>query len=232
MSETRKRAPLGMSDLAALALVTVQAAMAVYIYQFGPTGPIAIHFDLQGHPNGWAGRHAVAIGIEVLAGITAAINLMLRIGVSRRPGFADAERTLALTQAVVLATTALITTLLVSLALANGQGISLLRLPLSFVWLIFIIVGAFVGKTAPNPFVGVRVYWTLHSRLAWDKTNRLAGRICFFGGLIGLLTMPFIDLSRGIATFLAELMFLVVGGGALAIVESWRVWRTDPERVP
>lgn len=232
MIETRKRAPLDLSDLAALALVAAQAAMAVYIYQFGPTGPIAVHFDLQGHPNGWADRHALAIGIEVLAGVTAAINLMLRIVVSRQPGFAEAKRTLALTQAVVLATTALFTTLLVSLALANGQGLNLLRLPLSFVWLIFTIVGAFVGKAAPNPFVGVRVYWTLHSRLAWDKANRLAGRIFFFGSLIGLLTMPFVDLSRGITAFLTELLVLVVGGGALAIVESWRVWRTDPERVP
>jgi len=232
MIETRKRAPLDLSDLAALALVAVQAAMAVYIYQFGPAGPIAVHFDLQGHPNGWADRHAVAIGIEVLAGITAAINLMLRIGVSRQPGFVEAKRTFALTQAVMLATAAMFTTLLVSLALANGQGISLLRLPLSLVWLIFIIVGAFVGKVAPNPFLGVRVYWTLHSRLAWDKANRLAGRIFFFGGLIGLLAMPFVDLSRGITVFLAELLVLIGGGGALAIFESWRVWRDDPERIP
>jgi len=232
MSEDRKRAPFYLSDLATLALVAVQAAMAVYIYLRGPAGPIAVHFDLQGHPNGWADRHAVAVGLEVLAAATAAINLMLRIWAGRRPGFAEAKRTLALTQAVVLATTTLVTTLLVSLALANGQGISLLRLPLSFVWLIFIVLGAFVGKTAPNPFVGVRVYWTLHSRLAWDKANRLAGRIFFFGGLIGLLAMPFVDLSQGVTVVLAGLIVLVIGGAALAIFESWRVWRVDPERIP
>jgi len=127
---------------------------------------------------------------------------------------------------------ALVTGLLASLAFANGTGFGQQRLPLTIAWLMFVVVGALVGKAAPNAFIGVRVYWTLRSRLAWDKANRLLGRIFFFGGLIGLLAMPFIDLDHDFVLVMAWLLIVVVGGGVLAIIESWRVWRTDPERIP
>jgi uncharacterized membrane protein len=93
-------------------------------------------------------------------------------------------------------------------------------------WAILAILGAVVGKAGPNNVVGVRVFWTRHSRLAWDKANRLLGRLFFLGGLAGLAATPFLDPRANIALVLA----LALGGAAASIWEARRVWRADPER--
>jgi uncharacterized membrane protein len=232
MSAHDTRTPLNLTDLAAGLLVAAQAEVAFYIYRYGPTGPIAMHFDIHGHANGWADRHAVAMGVAALCGVTALVSLMLQVGLFRQSAVSDMKRTIRLAQGLVLAIAALVTVLLASLGLAQASGLGQQRLPLTIAWLMFVIVGAFVGKAAPNAFIGVRVYWTLRSRLAWDKANRLLGRIFFFGGLIGALAMPFIDLDHDFVLVIAGLVIVAAGGGVLAIIESWRVWRADPERIP
>ena len=231
MTDNQKRQGFDLTDAATLGLLAVQAAAAFYIYDFGPTGPIAVHFDLHGRANGWGDRNGLATGIAVLAGATLLINLMLRLKLFTG-GMGDSRRINAVARGLIVAVGVLVTGLLTSLAFAHGAGFGQQRLPLTFTWLMFVIIGAFVGKAAPNAFVGVHVYWTLRSRLAWDKANRLLGRIFFFGGLIGVLAMPFVDLGHDFALVMGWLLIVAGGGGAVAIIESWRVWRTDPERIP
>jgi uncharacterized membrane protein len=230
MSEDPKPGP-DLTDMAVLVLLAVQAAVAVYIYRFGQTGPIAVHFDFHGHPNGWGDRQGLAIGVAALGAATLMITLMLRLNLFTG-GLGSSPRTNAVARGLIVAIGAMVTALLASLAFAHGDSLNQQRLPLIFVWLIFVIIGAFVGKASPNAFVGVRVYWALRSRLAWDKANRLLGRIFFFGGLIGVLAMPFVDLDHDMVFVMAWLLIVAGGGGVLAIIESWRVWRADPERIP
>jgi uncharacterized membrane protein len=231
MSEDRKNVGFDLTDGAAVLLLIVQATVAFYIDRFGPIGPIAVHFDLHGRPNGWGDHHALAMGVAVASAVTLLINLMLRLPLLTG-GVGDDSRTNGIARGLILAASALVTTLLASLAFAPTTGLDAQRLPLIIAFLIFVVVGAFMGKASPNPFVGVRVYWTLRSRLAWDKANRLMGRILFFGGLIGLLATPFVNLDHDIAFVIAWLTIVAIGGSLLAIIESWRVWRADPERTP
>jgi uncharacterized membrane protein len=86
--------------------------------------------------------------------------------------------------------------------------------------------GAMLGKLKPGGVLGLRLPWTCRSRLAWEKAHRLMGRILFFGGLTALVASPFAGYA---ATFVAIGIIVVVGVTAAAI-ESWRVWRNDPER--
>ena len=86
--------------------------------------------------------------------------------------------------------------------------------------------GALLGKLKPGGIFGLRLPWTCRSRLAWEKAHRLLGRILFFGGLIALVASPFVHYA---ATFVAIGVIIVVGVTASAI-ESWLVWRNDPER--
>jgi uncharacterized membrane protein len=218
-----------LTDAAAVALAIIQAALAVYIYGHGPAGRIAVHFDLYGRPNGWADRQSLGLGMGGLAAFTLLVNLTVRLG---QAAAGNLSRTTLLTRALLLAVAALLTALFANLAFAPAEGVAPQRLSLTLAWLIVVVVGAFVGKAAPNAFVGVRVYWTLRSRLAWDKANRLLGRILFFGGLIGILAMPFVDAGKGQALVIVWFLVVGLGGGALAIFESWRVWRVDPERIP
>ena len=230
MSYDKRRQDVDLTDAIALALLVVKGAVAVCIFRLGPIGPIAVHFDLHGQPNGWGDRNTLAIGVAMAAALTLMVNLMLRLNLFT--GLPSDSRTNAVARALIVAGGALATGILGSLAFARGSGLGGQRLPLTIAWLMFVIIGAFVGKSAPNAFVGVRVYWTLRSRLAWDKANRLLGRIFFFGGLVGLLAMPFVDLDHDFVFVMAWLLIVTIGGAGVSIIESWRVWRTDPERIP
>jgi len=86
--------------------------------------------------------------------------------------------------------------------------------------------GAALGKLKPSRFIGLRLPWTCQSRLAWEMAHRLMGRILFFGGLIGLGAAPFVPVP---AIFVGIGLLVLIGVTAGAI-ESWRVWRNDPER--
>ena len=110
---------------------------------------------------------------------------------------------------------------------AAGSGPALDRpLGLVLAWVGVLVVGALLGKAGPNPWVGLRVYWTRRSRLAWERANRMLGHIYFLGSLTGLALLPIVDEARGYALLLA----VVLGGALVATIESWRVWRADPER--
>lgn len=87
--------------------------------------------------------------------------------------------------------------------------------------------GAALGKLKPGGVLGLRLPWTCRSRLAWEKAHRLLGRILFSGGLIVLAASPFVPFAAA----LAAIAIVVVAGVTTAAIESWRVWRNDPERL-
>jgi uncharacterized membrane protein len=86
--------------------------------------------------------------------------------------------------------------------------------------------GAAAGRFKPGGYLGLRVYWTTHSRLAWDRAHRVLGRVLFWGGLVGLATSFVMPWPASIALFFATVTLAV----SLALLESWRTWRDDPDR--
>jgi uncharacterized membrane protein len=93
-------------------------------------------------------------------------------------------------------------------------------------WFIIALKGAMVGKLRPNRFVGLRLRWNRQSRLAWDRSHRLWGRILFPGALGGLVTSPVLPWSASII----GLVLLIVCALIAAAIESHRAWSADPER--
>jgi uncharacterized membrane protein len=100
------------------------------------------------------------------------------------------------------------------------------ELPWVLLWVVICLKGAAVGKLKPGGLLGLRVYWTLRSHLAWDRAHRTLGRILFWGGLLGLTASPAV--SR--PTSVALLALVVATGVTVALAESRQVWRSDPER--
>jgi uncharacterized membrane protein len=96
----------------------------------------------------------------------------------------------------------------------------------ALLWLVLTIKGALVGKLKPNGVIGLRVPWTLGSRLAWDRAHRTLGRALFWVGLAGLASslsiQPLISMPLIIAAIVSAL--------TLALIEARSAWRSDPER--
>jgi uncharacterized membrane protein len=101
-----------------------------------------------------------------------------------------------------------------------GRGVCAL------LWLVLTIKGALVGKLKPNGVIGLRVPWTLESRLAWDKAHRTLGRALFWVGLAGLASSLSIPATISMPLIIAA----IVSALTLALIEARSAWRSDPER--
>jgi len=210
------------ADAACWLLTLSQFGLAGAIAVFGPTHPLPMHFGLDGQVDRWGDRTEMAAVALVLAVISAAAMVF-----ARRPE-ADVHllRGRRYSQQAVVAVLSLIALLAACLTWGwpSEPGP---RFGMMTISAIVAFVGALLGKTRPNALIGVRTPWTYASRLAWEKSNRLAGRLFFWGGLAGGLTAPFAPQPQG----LQAVTFGVLAIAAVAVFESWRVWRSDPDRV-
>jgi uncharacterized membrane protein len=96
----------------------------------------------------------------------------------------------------------------------------------ALMWAAIALKGAAAGKFTPGGRMGLCVYWTTHSRLAWDKAHRMLGRVLFWGGLAGLVLNFVVPPLTSLSLWGA----VVAGALTLALIESWRAWRMDPDR--
>jgi uncharacterized membrane protein len=117
--------------------------------------------------------------------------------------------------------------LLVGLNAMIGFGVDG-PLAFSFVLaLLMVFLGGLIGKVGPNALVGVRTFWALRSRNAWDKSNRLLGRLWFWAGL-ALFALAFVVSAE--LTLRIDFAVLL-GAPLIAVFESWRVWHNYVNRV-
>jgi uncharacterized membrane protein len=217
-------------DHAAILLTALQLAAAVHVWVNGVEGVIPMHFDLQGNVDRWGDRREAAVFVLVCGVATFLTHLGLNWASSRGRQDKGSQGARVIFRAIALLAPASFSVLIagVALGLYWGDPSNVLRTTLALVWVLIAAVGAACGKVSPNPWAGVRVYWTRKSRLAWERSNRLLGRIYFFGGLAGLFVTPFLPVSRLTAVFVT----VVLGGAVISILEAWRTWKTDPERLP
>ncbi len=214
------------ADALTSAVSVALIAGAVWTALFGPTGDVPLHFGMDGRPDRWGDRNAVALllgGLGLLNGVVGALTSLAR----GRSQDAARRRALGMNQTVAA--------LAFGGAGAFGAYMSLGghaqadgAAPMAAASMLFLLIGAFLGRTGQNPAVGVRTPWTYKSRLAWERSNRLAGRAFFWIGLIGLAASPFAPQPLGLQLTVGAVLLSALA----AVIESWRVWRTDPDRQP
>lgn len=214
------------ADLAVVAISLIMAAAGAGIVFAGPEALMPVHWGPGGEADGWAGREVVGGAILAFGLLTLLLGggIGLAAGRSSDP---NRRRALRYAQLVVLLTLPVLTLAIGSASLAQLTSIGA-AVPMAVMGLIFVLIGAVLGRVGPNPVVGVRTPWTYKSRLAWERSNRLAGRLFFLLGLGGLAAAAFVPQPLGIQLMLAG----VVIAALWSVFESWRVWRSDPERQP
>lgn len=205
------------------------AALAIGIQVAGPTVPLPMHFDIHGQPDRWGDRSELA-GVIAFMAVMAAITAGPMSWYAKRTPEAARRRGLEIGQMVSLLAIVGTSAFMVWMILGRGAaqpGVSM-AMTAALMSLLFAVMGAFMGRIAPNPVIGVRTPWNYKSRLAWDRSNRLAGRLFFWLGLAGLITAPVLPQPLGFSLLIAGV--LIAAGWS--VFESWRVWRADPDRQP
>ena len=213
-------------NAATVGLSLIVGGLGVWTVFAGPTELLPIHYNASGQADDWGTRELVGGVLIAMAALTLLLGAGMGVA-SRRTDDPARARALRYAQLVVILSLPLVSLLAASASLSGTVDIGG-AVPVALISLVFLLIGAFLGRVGPNPFVGVRTPWAYKSRLAWDRSNRLAGRLFFVIGLAGLLTAPFAPRPLNL-----YLLLTAIGVAAVwSVLESWRVWRTDPDRQP
>lgn len=214
--------------LAAFAAAAACLGFAVWIGLRGPEGALPVHIQFDGTVDRWGDRIELALA---LAGTTAFLLAIYGLTAHSLSKAAESSvRGLAMVQAILIGMMLFVAAIIGSVTYgdygAGADPLGPVRPVGALAGAIMLLFGSVMGKIAPNPWVGVRTYWALTSRTAWDKSNRLVGRLWFWGGLVALPAallgpQPYVTMAIVAALLISAL---------IGVFESWRVWNADPDR--
>ena len=215
--------------IGAAGLIAVIAGLSLFGWLATPAGAeIAVHWDASGAADRYGGK---AEAFLVSPGIAVLLSLLLLAAPHIDPRGRNLARSAAVlntvwigTLAVLAAAQAGITLTAIGVFTADGGAIPLL-VGLSACALIAVL-GNVLGKARPNWFVGVRTPWTLSSDRSWDAAHRWAGRGFVASGLLGGAAILLAPIEAGFAVFTVAVLVTAAG----AVVLSYFVWRSDPDR--
>ena len=212
--------------IAVVVAVTATAGLAALAWvQVPADAQVPIHWGIDGQPNGYAPK---AFGLLFTPVLTAGLGALLYL----LPRFEPRARNLARSgpayvrvSIAVLGLMVLVQLVVVSAAL--GRPLDTTALLSVGIGILFMVIGNVLGKVRSNFMFGVRTPWTLSSDLAWNRTHRLVGRLFV---LLGILVIP-AGIVGGGWPFFVVLMAGVVVILVVGYVYSYRVWKSDPDRL-
>lgn len=108
------------------------------------------------------------------------------------------------------------------LSALNPGALNVGRLTMGVISVIFILLGAVMGKIKSNWFMGIRTPWALSDPDVWNKTNRMGGWVFFLAGVVTLLLSLFAPEWAAAAAMLTILLV----GTVSTYVMSWK-WYQD-----
>jgi len=172
-----------------------------------------IHFDFDGEPNGYGSKLVfiiLPIGLYLLM-------LLLPIIDPRKKNYEIFSGTYFKLRIILTAFIGMIDSVILYNTLHGIDKMGIV-VPIS-VFLLFTILGNYMGNFRPNYFVGIKVPWTLNSDEVWIKTHRFAGKLWFWGGLSGIVVLFFV--KNPMTVMLPILLIIIV----IPIIYSYIIYQ-------
>ena len=188
---------------------------------------LAVHWGLDGRPDGFAGKWAALLGPPAMTAFVGLLFHFLPALEPRREGLARSQGLYLWGWASILLVCAVVELIFVSTAL--GWDLPVGRLVAAGVGAMLVMIGNQLGKSRSMYLVGIRTPWTLASEEVWIRTHRLGGKLMVAGGLLmvaaALLPIP----SEALA---ATMLALILVAALVPIVYSWLLWRREERTAP
>jgi len=168
-----------------LLLIILTALPIIYLLLNWSTLPdqMPIHFDGNGDPNGYGSKLVyifLPVGLYFLM-------LVLPFIDPRKSNYEIFSSTYFKLRIILTVFIGAIDTVIIYNELHGIEKMGIF-VPV-IVMLLFTIIGNYMGNFRPNYFVGIKVPWTLNSDVVWIRTHKLAGKLWFWGGLIGIAAL-------------------------------------------
>jgi len=204
-------------------LVLVAAGMSAAVYPRLPD-TMAVHWDLDGNPNGWMPR---AIGAAFGPVMLVLMWLLLRFVPRIDPRAENYARFRDAYEVIVASVLVLLLVVHgIILAVALGYHVSVARIVPALVGALFVVIGNMMPLVRPNWWFGIRTPWTLSNDRVWTRTHRLAGYTMTAGGVVMILSALALPPQLGLPVLIAVAVASTVGPA----LYSYLTWKRETGR--
>jgi uncharacterized membrane protein len=216
---------LQRSLLLALVLIAASAAVGLWAYRMLPAdAQITMHFNVSGAPNGFAPKWP-GLFVTPLIGLVVVALIALAPRMGRGQALAQAPGVFGI---VLIGVAAMFLVAEAAVAMrALDPAFDVLRWIFLAVGILFVVIGAVLGRIPQNGFVGIRTRWTLADAGVWNRTHRFTGRLMTLAGVV-LAAIASLETDH-IDLFVAMLV-CVVGPALAGVVYSRAISSGGPAR--
>ncbi len=213
--------------LAQSAIAIIPVVYYLFIWSKLPD-QVPMHYDMNNQVNDWGSKSEMLAAILFMFLITILTSILL-INIDKidpKKKYSNlGSIIIKISWTLVLFLSALNTFIVydTEVYVRTNQPAELLspKIMLTFVSLLFVIIGNFMNSIKPNYFIGIRTPWNLEDEDNWRKTHHLASKLWFFGGL---LAIPFLLLnSNEIATYI--FICIIIPLTLIPFIYSFNIFR-------
>jgi uncharacterized membrane protein len=140
--------------------------------------------------------------------------------------FPDSLKRFHRMRTLILAFFSLLSLILISQKI--GVHFNLTKAIFLSVMIYMVVIGNLYPTIRYNYFLGIKNLWTLSNEVIWVKTHRFAGRIYFWGGLIGALFVILFKVNQGPFMPLILMGYIIILN-CLPIIFSHRLYQKLPD---
>ncbi|MGX7031001.1 SdpI family protein [Vagococcus zengguangii] len=182
---------------------------------------IATHFNMNNQPNGWTSKPIAVFGLPCLLVAVQVFTLIITAIDPKKKNIAPNSILVVLWLMPIMSWLVSF----ISYADALGYQVNINAIVITFIGILFVVLGNFSPKNQHNYSYGVRTRWALDDDENWYHTNRVAAICMVIGGILtticGLL-MFIINLS--LPLIIIEIVIILVMA-LYPIYYSYRFYR-------
>lgn len=144
---------------------------------------LPVHWNVAGAVDGWSSKPFAVFGMPA---IMLGFHWICVLGTSADPKKQNhSEKILHLVFWMIPVINLVVSGLMYFAA--AGIELPIVAIMLSFVGVVFIIIGNYLPKCQQNYTIGIKIPWTLNSEENWNRTHRFAGWLWVICGLMMVL---------------------------------------------
>lgn len=178
---------------------------------------LAVHWDIFGRPDGYAPKAPALLILPVVMLLVTCVYWRLLGARTHKDPEIWRKTKLAAYISIFGALIVLLEAHCAIVLTAFGYALPVAQIILGSLGVLLAAIGGTLaaGKTARNPWVGIRNAWTIKDDVVWDKTNRLGGWIMLLCG-IGTTCGAVFSAVAGAASLIIGVFVLLIASYAAA----------------